>query len=61
MSAFYLVIYIYAGGLARGDSVALVSVPQPTLAACQVSGEAAKSLVASSAKEMRFICVKASV
>lgn len=59
MSAFYLVIYIYAGALAQGDSVSLVSVPQDTLAACQASGKAAERLVLGSTKELRFICVKA--
>lgn len=58
MSAFYLVLYIYAGAFAKGDSVAMVSIPQPSLQACQDAGQQAGHLVKSSAKELRFICVK---
>lgn len=58
MSAFYLVLYIYAGALAGGDSVSMVSIPQPTLAACQQAGKAAEQLVQGSLKELRFVCLK---
>ena len=61
MSAFYLVLYIYAGVMAQGDSVAMVSVPQASLQACQESGEQAKKLVSGSTKTLRFICVKGTV
>ena len=58
MTAFYLVIYIYAGILAKGDSVSLVSIPQPSQQACMAAGKAAEDLVKGSAKELRFVCVK---
>lgn len=58
MSAFYLVIYIYAGALAKGDSVSMVSIPQPTLVACQQAGKGAEELVKGSFKELRFVCIK---
>ena len=58
MSAFYLVIYIYAGMLAKGDSVSLVSIPQPSEQACNTAGKQAEQLVKGTAKELRFICVK---
>lgn len=58
MSAFYLVLYIYAGAFAKGDSVAMVSIPQATLQACEDAGKQAGHLVKSSAKELRFICLK---
>lgn len=58
MSPFYLVIYIYAGMLAKGDSVAMVSIPQPTLQACQEAGKQSERLVSGSAKDLRFVCIK---
>ena len=59
MSEFILVIYIYAGMLAKGDSVAI----QPiygfkTEAQCQEAGRKAEPLVKGSAKEYRFICME---
>lgn len=58
MSAFYLVIYIYAGVLAQGDSVSLVSVPMASMEACQRAGKVAEDLTGGSAKSTRFICIK---
>lgn len=58
MSAYFLVLYIYAGALAKGDSVAMVSIPQPSLQACQAAGTAAGDLVKGSFKELRFVCIK---
>lgn len=58
MSPFYLVLYIYAGMLAQGDSVAMVSIPQPTLQACQEAGKQSEKLVSGSAKDLRFVCIK---
>lgn len=57
--SYFLVIYIYAGMLARGDSVAMATVPQPSLQACQAAGKEAEMLVNGSAKELRFVCIKA--
>ena len=58
MSAFYLVLYIYAGVMAQGDSVAMVSIPQQNLQSCQESGKQAEKLVSGSTKTLRFICLK---
>lgn len=58
MSAFYLVLYIYAGVLAKGDSVSMVSIPQTSKEACMAAGKAAEDLVKNSAKELRFVCLK---
>jgi len=56
---FILLIYIYAGALASGDSVALVSVPGFTSeAACNEAGKKTAKFVAASTKEHRFVCVK---
>ena len=60
MSAFYLVLYIYAGVMAKGDSVAMASIPQQSLQSCQESGKQAEHLVSGSTKTLRFICVKGS-
>jgi hypothetical protein len=55
--SFVLVLYIYAGVLARGDSVAMHSVPMPTMAACEREGRKAEALVKGSAKDLRFVCL----
>ncbi|KQW02230.1 hypothetical protein [Rhizobacter sp. Root1221] len=56
---FILVLYIYAGMFAKGDSVTVQAVPGFTSeAACKAAGKAAEPLVAGSAKELRFICLK---
>jgi len=57
--SWVLVLYIYAGVLAKGDSVTLTPVPGfKTLEACQAAGRAAAPLVANSAKDLRFVCLK---
>ena len=53
-----LVVYIYAGAWARGDSVAMTTVPMISEAACHVAGEKLSPLVERTAKEVRFVCVK---
>lgn len=54
-----LVIYIYAGVMAKGDSVTLDHVPGfRSEAHCAAAGSALKPLVASSAKELRFVCLR---
>jgi hypothetical protein len=56
--SWILVMYIYAGVLAKGDSVTLQTVPGfKTQQECQQAGNAASSLVNGSAKEYRFVCV----
>lgn len=53
-----LVLYIYAGVWAKGDSVAITTVPMANLSACEKAGQSADSLVKGSAKDVRYICVK---
>lgn len=54
-----LVMYIYAGVFAKGDSVALHSVEGfTTQAACQQAGDAAKNFVSGTSKEYKFVCVQ---
>lgn len=53
-----LVIYIYAGVMAKGDSVSLATVPGFTSESqCKEAGAASKPLVAGSLKEFRFVCI----
>jgi hypothetical protein len=54
-----LVIYIYAGVFAKGDSVTLDNVPGfRSEAHCAAAGNALKPLVKDSAKELRFVCLR---
>lgn len=54
-----LVIYIYAGLLAQGDSVALTHIKGfKTEQHCEAAGVSAKPLVRGSAKELRYICIR---
>lgn len=53
-----LVLYIYAGGFAKGDSVTLMNAGDyPSKQACEAAGGAAAPLVKSTAKELRFACL----
>jgi hypothetical protein len=54
-----LVIYIYAGMLAQGDSVALTHIQGfKTEAQCEAAGAGVKPLVKGSFKEVRHVCIK---
>ena len=54
-----LVIYIYAGALANGDSVAIANIPNfSTKQECIQASEDAKELVKGSTKVYRFVCLK---
>lgn len=53
-----LILYIYAGAFAKGDSVTLHSVAMPTKAACEREGQRAQSLVQGSYKELRYVCME---
>lgn len=56
---YTLILYIFAGALAKGDSVALVSVPGFTSkASCDVAGQATAKFVEGSMKNHKFACVK---
>lgn len=53
-----LILYIYAGALAQGDSVALTHVPMASEQACRVAGDAAGGLVRATTKNVRYVCVR---
>lgn len=53
-----LVMYIYAGMLAKGDSVVMATVPMASQEICQREGKKGEALVGGSAKEYRFLCLK---
>lgn len=54
-----LVMYIYAGTFANGDSVSLLQVNKPfsSVQSCEEAGKSAKGLVSGSSKEYRFVCM----
>ena len=53
-----LVMYIYAGVFAKGDSVAIETIEGFTSEqACNTAGPYAKKLVDGSSKEYRFVCL----
>jgi hypothetical protein len=56
--SWILVIYIYAGAFAKGDSVAISTIPMPNQKACMAAGQQAAGLVKGSAKEFRFVCLE---
>lgn len=54
-----LVIYIYAGMFAKGDSVTITYIPNfKSEATCYSAGLSTRSLVKDSTKEHRFVCIK---
>jgi len=53
-----LVMYIYAGMLAQGDSVVMATIPMTSQEVCQREGTKGEKLVSGSAKAYRFICLK---
>jgi hypothetical protein len=56
---FILVVLIYAGAFAKGDSVALQALPGwSSRAACEQAGRELEPLVKATSKEVRFVCVK---
>jgi hypothetical protein len=58
MTEWVLIIYIYAGMMAKGDSVTMVTIPGYTSEqTCKDAGPYAKSLVSGSVKEYRFVCL----
>lgn len=53
-----LVMYIYAGTFAKGDSVTISTIDgYTTQAICQQAGSQGAQLVGGSAKEYRFVCI----
>ena len=62
MATWTLLIYIYAGALAKGDSVAMQTITGwKTEQSCKQAGEQAKQLVRGSAKELRYSCFNSGV
>lgn len=55
---YVLILYIYAGAMAQGDSVALTHIPMSTEQACKAAGEASNGLVRATTKNVRYVCVK---
>ena len=56
---FILILYIYAGAWAKGDSVTLNSIRGfSTMAECKAAGTASANLVEGSTKNLRFVCVE---
>ena len=53
-----LVIYIYAGMLARGDSVALTTVPMSSEKICNEEAKKLDDLVSGSSKNVRYVCLR---
>ena len=56
--SWVLVIYIYAGAWAKGDSVTLATVPMASQELCEKAGNNLDPLVSGSAKEVRFVCLR---
>ena len=57
--SWILVMYIYAGVWAKGDSVAMNTIEGfSSIATCQAAGEKFKPLVNSTSKESRFVCLE---
>ncbi|MGE4243694.1 hypothetical protein [Ramlibacter sp.] len=56
--AWILVMYVYAGMLAKGDSVAMLTVPVASQEVCEREGRKGEKLVGGSAKEYRYLCLK---
>lgn len=57
-AAYFLVLYIYAGTWAKGDSVTMTVIPQASEQQCKESGRRSVELVRDTLKEMRFMCIK---
>lgn len=53
-----LVIYVYAGVWAKGDSVTMTTVPMASEEICNAAGERLPVLVEGTAKEVRFVCLR---
>jgi hypothetical protein len=55
---WFLVIYIYAGAMAQGDSVTLATVPMATRELCEQAGTDLDPLVDGSTKVVRHVCLR---
>ncbi|MBY4730759.1 hypothetical protein K6V90_09465 [Cupriavidus pauculus] len=56
--SFTLILFLYAGMMSKGDSVALSNVPGfATEQACMVAGRKAVDMTKGTFKDGRFVCV----
>lgn len=56
---YILVMYIYAGIMANGDSVTLVNAGEfNSIDACNAAGMSGNQLVKGTAKEYRYLCLR---
>ncbi len=55
---YVLILYIYAGAMASGDSVALTNIPMNDKVTCEKAAQQAESLVSRSTKVLRTACLK---
>jgi len=56
--SWILVLYIYAGVFAKGDSVTITSIPGfHSEQECAAAGTKAKPLVDNTAKDLHFVCL----
>lgn len=53
-----LIIYIYAGIWAKGDSVAIATIPMASQDVCEQAAVKSETLTKATAKEFRHVCVK---
>lgn len=59
MSTWILVLYIYAGPMAEGDSVAMLQVSGfKSAQECGERGKTSERLTAGSTKVLRFVCLE---
>jgi hypothetical protein len=56
--SWVLILYIYAGMMAKGDSVALTTTTFANEEACIAAGKKANSLTLGTAKNVRYVCVR---
>lgn len=60
MGTWVLIIYIYAGVLAKGDSVAIDHISGfSSKENCMAQGQLAKDLVGNTTKDYRYVCINA--
>ena len=59
MTEWILVVFVYAGPWAKGDSAALTTIPDfSTQAECMAAGELIKPMEKNTSKDFKYVCVK---
>lgn len=57
--SYILVMYIYAGAFAKGDSVTMTTAGEfTTIQACKTAGDMGNELVRDSYKSYRYVCLE---